>query len=47
MIHTMIGDFTEIILTNSDNNLHLVRMSTGLDGRMLDASGDGNIEDGD
>jgi len=35
--HTMIGDFTEITVSNSDNDLHLVRVtSAGLDGRMPD-----------
>jgi len=35
--HTMIGDFTEITVSNSDNGLHLVRvMSARLDGRMPD-----------
>jgi hypothetical protein len=35
--HTMIGDFTEIAVSNSDKDLHLVRvMSARLDGRMPD-----------
>jgi hypothetical protein len=33
----MIGDFTEITVSNSDNGLHLIRAtSTRFDGRMLD-----------
>jgi hypothetical protein len=37
--HTMIGDFTEITVSNSDNDLHLVRVtSVRLDGRMPDIS---------
>jgi hypothetical protein len=33
----MIGKFTEITVSNSDNDLHLVRvMSARLDGRMPD-----------
>jgi len=35
--HTMIGDFTEITVSNSDNDLHLVRVTSArLDGRMPD-----------
>jgi len=35
--HTMIGDFTEITVSNPDNDLHLVRVTTArLDGRMPD-----------
>jgi hypothetical protein len=35
--HTLIGDFTEITVFNSDNDLHLVRVpSARLDGRMPD-----------
>jgi hypothetical protein len=35
--HTMIGDFTEITVSNSDKNLHLVRVTSArLDGRMPD-----------
>jgi len=35
--HAMIGDFTEIPVSNSDNDLHLVRVTNaGLDGRMPD-----------
>jgi len=35
--HTMIGDFTEITVSNSDNNLHLAWvMSARLDGQMPD-----------
>jgi hypothetical protein len=35
--HTMIGDFTEIIVSNFDNDLYLVRVtSTRFDGRMPD-----------
>jgi len=37
--HTMIGDFTEITVANSDNDLHLVRVTSAkLDGRMPDNS---------
>jgi len=37
--HTMIGDFTEITVSNSDNDLHLVRVtSVRLDSRMPDNS---------
>ena len=33
--HTMIGDFTEITVSNSDIDLHLVRVTSArLDGRM-------------
>jgi len=33
--HTMIGDFTEITVSNSDNDLDLVRVTSArLDGRM-------------
>jgi hypothetical protein len=36
--HTMIGDFTEITVSNSNNDLHLVRVTSArLDGRMLDS----------
>jgi hypothetical protein len=35
--HTMIGDFTEITMSNSDNDLHLVRITSArLDGQMPD-----------
>jgi len=35
--HSMIGDFTEITVSNSDNDLHLVRVtSVRLDSRMPD-----------
>ena len=35
--HTMIGDFTKIIVSNSDNDRHLVQVtSSRLDGRMPD-----------
>jgi hypothetical protein len=35
--HTMIGDFTEIIVSNSDDHLHLVRVTSArLDGLMPD-----------
>jgi len=35
--HTMIGDFTEITVSNSDNDLHLVRVTSArLDSRMPD-----------
>ena len=35
--HTMIGDFTEITVSNSDNDLHLVRVTSARsDGRMPD-----------
>jgi hypothetical protein len=35
--HTTIGDFTEITVSNSDNDLHLVRVTSArLDGRMPD-----------
>jgi len=35
--HTMIGDFTEITVSNSDNDLHLVRVTSArFDGRMPD-----------
>jgi hypothetical protein len=35
--HTMIGDFTKITVSNSDNDLHLVRVASArLDGRMPD-----------
>jgi hypothetical protein len=35
--HTMIGDFTEITVLNSDNDLHLVWVTGArLDGRMAD-----------
>jgi len=35
--HTMIGDFTEIIVSNSDNDRHLVQVTSArLDGRMPD-----------
>ena len=34
--HTMVGDFTEITVSNSDNDLHLIRVTSArLDGRML------------
>jgi len=37
--HTMIGDFTEITVSNSDNDRHLVRVTSArLDGRMPDIS---------
>jgi hypothetical protein len=37
--HTMIGDFTESTVSNSDNDLHLVRATSArLDGRMPDIS---------
>ena len=37
--HTMIGDFTEISVSKSDNDVHLVRAtSTRLDGRMPEIS---------
>jgi len=37
--HNMIGDFTEITLSNSDNDLHLVRVTSArLDSRMPDNS---------
>ena len=36
--HTRIGDFTEITVSNSDNDLHLVRVTSArLDGRMPDS----------
>jgi hypothetical protein len=35
--HTMIGDFTENTVSNSDNGLHLIRATSGrFDGRMPD-----------
>jgi hypothetical protein len=35
--HTMIGDFTEITVSNSDNDLHLVRVTSArLDSQMPD-----------
>jgi hypothetical protein len=35
--HTMIGDITEITVSNSDNGVHLVRVTSArLDGRMPD-----------
>jgi len=35
--HTMIGDFTEITVSNSDNDLHLIRVTSArFDGRMPD-----------
>jgi hypothetical protein len=35
--HTRIGDFTEITVSNSDNDLHLIRATSGrFDGRMPD-----------
>jgi hypothetical protein len=35
--HTMIGDFAEITVSNSDNDLHLIRVTSArLDGRMPD-----------
>jgi hypothetical protein len=35
--HTMIGDFTEITVSNSDDDLHLVRRTNArLNGRMPD-----------
>jgi hypothetical protein len=35
--HTVIGDFTEITVCNSDNDLHLVRVTSArLDSRMPD-----------
>jgi hypothetical protein len=35
--HTMIGDFTEINVSNSDKDLHFVRVTSArLDGRMAD-----------
>jgi len=35
--HTMIGDFTEITVSNSDNGLHLIRATSArFDGRMPD-----------
>jgi hypothetical protein len=38
--HTMVRDFTEITVSNSDNDLHLIRvMSARLDGRMPDIPG--------
>jgi len=38
--HTMIGDFTEITVSNSDNDLHLIRVTSArLDGRMPDIPG--------
>ena len=37
--HTVIGDFIEITVSNSDNDLHLGRVTSGrLDGRMPDIS---------
>jgi hypothetical protein len=36
----MIGDFTEIAVSNSDNDLHLIRVTSArLDGRMPDIPG--------
>jgi len=37
LAHTMIGDFTESTMSDSDNDLHLVRVTSArLDGRMMD-----------
>jgi len=36
-VHSIIGDFTEITVSNSDNDLHLVRVTSArLDSRMPD-----------